>query len=726
MEGNMALPGSGETGFSAVHDHRLRNILFLLMKILRWSSVKLAAEQDRWPLWTPVFIGAGISFYFSLPFEPPIIVAGLLFTGSLLLCIRARRSAIFLPITMSLLCISAGFAAIMIDTRMNGTAMLLRPLTVDLQGSLFRVDGHPGQGGMKLTIEPQSMSGVVPERMPRRLEVTTRIKGGEALAAGDVISLRARLVPPPGPVAPDGFDFARQAFFSGIGGMGFAVTAPVIVTPHDDRSGAGAWLERLRSRITNHVAERIGGDNGVISAAMMTGETAGISAHANDDLRISGLAHVLSISGLHMALFAGSMFWVARMLLALVPPLALNYPIKKWAACLALLAATGYLLISVPAVATQRSYIMAALMFIAIIAGRPAISMRNIAVAAVIVLLLWPDSLIGASFQMSFSAVIALVGVYESWMRRRADRGGSPDQSRLLVLLGFGGIWLLDAALISLIAGAATGAFAAFHFNRMSSYSLVANVLATPLIGMVIMPAALVAFLLMPFGLDGYVLDLMGMGTSGMMWIAHEVAHWPGATVMVRSGPMSALILLALGGLWLMLWREWWRFLGLAPVLAGLLIWGFASKPFVLVGREGEIAAVRGADGRLVLTDARPVYTARTWLRRDGDDREPADAKAGTSIVCDASGCIYSEEGRPTVAFPQELAGLEEDCTRADIIVTDLKLSWSIKRNCQASILIDGFSLMKDGAVSIFNVSEYYHVLTSSSVRGMRPWSMQN
>lgn len=720
----MALRWEGSCASWGGRGEKYLKPLLLLRKIALWFSREMAAERARWILWAPVLVGGGISIYFALPFEPPFIAGVALLAGTFLGCLLVRRATAGLPPMLAALCVAAGFAAIQTDTRLFGTVLLEKPLTVQMTGILVRVDGSPEQGGVKLTIEPVTMDGLPPDRMPRRLEVTSRIRGGEDLSAGDVVGFRARLVPPPSPVAPDGFDFARQTFFAGVGGMGFAVSAPQVIRSHEKGASMGAALERLRSRITIRASTRIGGDDGAVAAAMMTGETAGISKGANDDMRISGLAHVLSISGLHMALFAGSMFWAMRMLLALIPPLALNYPIKKWSACLALGAATFYLMISVPAVATQRSYIMAALLFIAIIAGRAAISMRNIAVAALIVLLIWPDSLIGASFQMSFSAVIALVGVYESWMRRRADKSGAKEGSKVLVAVSLGGFWLFDAAITSLIAGTATGAFAAFHFNRMSSYSLIANVLATPLIGLVIMPAALVALMLMPFGLDGYVLDVMGLGVKGMLGIAHEVASWPGATVPVRSGPVPALILLSFGGLWLMLWRRRWRYLGLVPLALSLFIWTTAPRPFALIGREGEIAAVRGVDGALILTSARPVYTAQSWLRRDGDARPPAEAAESPALTCDASGCVYAERGAPTIAFPKDIDSLDEDCARSDLLLTGLKLSWRIKQRCGVGVLIDGFILMRNGATAIYDEDGSFRIVTAAEVRGKRPWTI--
>lgn len=258
--------------------------------------------------------------------------------------------------------------------------------------------------------------------------------------------------------------------------------------------------------------------------------------------------------------------------LALVPRLALNYPIKKWAAAVALVGATFYLAISGAAIATQRAWIMITLMFVAIMLDRPALSLRNVALAAIVILLWRPESLLGASFQMSFAAVVALIAFYESEGVRRLT--SSPNRLGLENLPRRIAAYALGLAFTSIVAGAATGAIGAFHFNRIAVYGLAGNMGAMPLVGIVVMPMALLALLLMPFGLDAPALWVMGTGVEGMLRVADEVASWDGADSLIADAPLPALLLLVFGGLWLALWRESWRYLGLGPMLLGFALWG--------------------------------------------------------------------------------------------------------------------------------------------------------
>ena len=267
-------------------------------------------------------------------------------------------------------------------------------------------------------------------------------------------------------------------------------------------------------------------------------------------MRASGLAHLLAISGLHIGLVTGVLFFAIRGILAALEPIALRFAIKKWAALGALLGAFAYLLVTGATVPTQRAFLMAAMVLSAIMLDRTAISMRLVAWAALIVLLIAPESLLGASFQMSFAAVIALVAGYEAvrvpFGRWRAHGGWW----RLPL------IYLLGVGLTTIIAGSATTPFVIFHFNRFSAFGLAANLLAVPVTALWIMPWATVAYILMPLGLEGVALAPMGWGIEAVIAIAREVAGWPGSVTLVPAMPVSGIALVAAGGLWLCLWRR--------------------------------------------------------------------------------------------------------------------------------------------------------------------------
>ena len=528
-------------------------------------------------------------------------------------------------------------------------------------------------------------------------------------------------MPPPEPVHPRGFDFARFAWFEGIGAVGFAYTLPEEISPPG--MNAATLLANLRISIGDRIRGVIGGVSGSVAAALVNGERASIPDRVSDELRASGIYHVLSISGLHMVLFGGSLFWISRVFFVLIPGLALRYPIRKWAAAVALVGATFYLLISGAEVATQRAWIMIALMFVAMLLDRPALSMRNVMLAAVLILLWRPESLLGASFQMSFAAVIALIAFYESKTVKRWVFPSQRDRGFLIAAPRWLFAYALGTALTSIIAGMATGVIAAYHFNRIAVYGLAGNMAIMPFVGILVMPMALLSLVLMPFGLEAPALWIMEIGIDGMLAVAHEVASWQGADRLIREAPFHALMLAIGGGLWLVIWREKWRYLGLFPIILGLVMWDMAPRYDVLVDRDAALFAVRNAEGQLALTAARPAYAAENWLRMEGDGRKPREAANSEMLRCDVAGCAYQEAGKKVIAIPMTLDGVAEDCAIATIVIAKVPVPRSMRKECGADLLLDYFYFWRNGATGIILQDDGgISIETARDVRGSRPW----
>jgi competence protein ComEC len=533
---------------------------------------------------------------------------------------------------------------------------------------------------------------------------------------GDRIELPAVLLPPRGPVAPGAFDFRRRAWFDGIGAVGYAIGPAELQARREGR--AAAALARTRDEASRRILGAIDGAPGAVAAALLTGDRAAITDWVYDAMRDSGLAHLLAISGLHVGLVAGIVFFAVRALLALDERLALRRPIKKWAALAALAAAGAYTLMVGAPVPTQRAFLMTGLVLAAILVDRTAVSMRLVAIAAAVILALRPESLLGPSFQMSFAAVVALVATYEALAgpatRWRANAGWAA-----LPLLYLGGV-----ALTTVVATLATAPYAVYHFQRLATYGVLANLAAVPLTAFWIMPWGIVAFALMPLGLEELALRPMGWGIEALLAIAENAAGWPGAASAVPAMPGWGLGLMTAGGLWLCLWRRAWRLAGLAAVAAGVASLWLAPRPDILVSQDARLIAVRDADGRLALSSERVErFAAGIWLRRNGQEDAapwPENGEPQPGLRCDPLGCLY-QTGGLSFALVRDPLALAEDCRNADAVIAPVP----VPRGCRARVVVDRFDVWRHGAHALTVREGWIHVDTVADAVGDRPWALQ-
>jgi competence protein ComEC len=578
--------------------------------------------------------------------------------------------------------------------------MLDRELTIRVTGWISNVEETP-EGGRRVTLRVHHFDELRGPQ-PRAVRVTIRTRA-DALGVGDAISVLARLSPPSGPVQPGAYDFAEAAFYEGLGAYGFALgaasRADIGAPPLDIaiQRPVAAMRETIRAR----VEAALPGQNGHIAAALIMGDQNGISDDTQDQMRASGLGHVLSISGLHMVLVAGSVFWLLRALLALSPALALRRPIKKWAAAAALAVSAAYLAISGAAVATERSFIMLAIMLGAVLLDRRALTLRNVALAALAVLVLRPESVLAASFQMSFAATAALVAAYEVIAARPALALGERRHPIIE--------WLKrDAAglvLTSLIAGLATAPFGIYQFQRLAPLTLVANVAAMPAISLMVMPAALATVVFMPFGLEAIPLAVLGWGLDWMNAVAATTASWSAGYGSVSAPSMASLLLAVAGFLWLTLWRERWRFAGLIPLMLAVPVAAATPHADILVNGEGSAAAVRGSDGRLRVLGS-DSFTVENWLRADGDTRRPGDPSLAAGVACDRFACVMPIPGG-TVSLVLRPEAFAEECRRATLVLSGA----DAPRECAThALIIDGARLRPGGAHALYRDGDGYRI----------------
>jgi competence protein ComEC len=686
---------------------------------MHWLNQQLDAEQSRWFLWLPVAFGLGIASYFALPFEPVMAMPVAAVVGAWALHRVGQRVGHLGLLTGFCLAIACGALTAKLRSDYMAAPILLRQIgPVELRGWVELVEPRPSKG-QRVTLQLVSMSELAPEHWPHRVRIRTRAVDG-ALKPGQAIRIKALLAGPAPPSLPGDFDFGRMAWFSALGGIGLSQSAAVIIDdlgPPPRSVVLRSAIERVRQYITNRIMLALPGEKGAIAAALITGERGAISDATNQAYRDSGLFHILSISGLHMVIMAGAVFYALRFLLAAMPFVALNYPIKKWAAVGAIIGAFGYLMISGSSPATVRSYITITIIFIAILLDRPAIALRNVAISAMAILMIFPEYLFDAGFQMSYAAVVALISIYE-WLQRRADRR---DRARELGLIWRGLLFVGGSLLTTVIASLAVAPFGIYHFHNTQLYAMLANLVAIPICNILVMPSALAVLVAIPFGLEAWPLWLMGQGIDGMTAVARYVAILPGSVAKTISIPTVSFGLMVAGGLWLLLWSQAWRVLGLVPIAAGILLSPTLPRPDLLIGRDGITVGVRDTTGQLsVLASRGSAFEVTRWLENDGDRRAAKDASDAKAFTCDLLSCAAMVKSRRVVVSASPAAA-RDDCQFADVLI----LKYARPRGCGPphAVVLDPTVLRRGGVHALYLGGGQIRVETVAETRGNRPWS---
>ncbi len=622
-------------------------------------------------------MAAGIVLYFQPATEPRLLPVALLATGSFLGALLARH-----PVPRAALLCAAlsatGFASAGIATwRAPPWATLPRTATI-VTGTVAALETLPE--GRRVSLAAPSLDGAAP--LARALRIRLRDTDTQTLAAGDRLQVRALIQPPPPPAYPGGWNMQRDAFFAGIAGYGFAI-GPATRLHHAAPGRLQAWREAIAARIM----EGLPGENGAIAATLLTGLGAAIPPDDRRAFQDSGLAHLLAVAGLHMGIVMGMFFLLTRKALAATEYSALYWPTRSIAALVALAAGAAYLALTGAHVPTLRSFAMASLITLATLTGRRALSLRALALAAVALMLIAPHVVMGVSFQMSFAAVLALIAGFEALRPFRATRR-----------------YVLSLVLTSLLAGTATLPFAAYHFGTLTPYYVPANLLAVPLTAFWVLPLCLASLALMPFGWERAALVPAGWGIHATLGIARAVAAWPDAVITVRQMPGAALALMALGLVWLCLWRSRLRLAGLAPLAAGLLAALAAPVPDLLVSPDIVAARVDGQVFAEAGKRAGPFALqapARVW----GQPGAPFPSR-----LCDDAACRFDIGGQHIL-----LVRGKADCGGAAIVLTTARLG----AGCTAPVMIDAGVTRLQGAIALYVAPCCVRRVTD---RESRPW----
>ena len=659
--------------------------------------------------WVPVCYAIGIGAYFALKTEPDArdwAALGVALALGVLAAATVLRSR---PLLVALLAMGAGLAVAGLRTHGVAEPVLGFRYYGPIEGRVVGID-RSRSDKPRLTLDRVVLRDMPPERTPARVRVS--LHGDQRWIApepGLTAILTGHLSPPSGPVEPGGFDFQRQAFFDRLGAVGYTRTPVLTFRPAED-GRAGLFVYRTRMAISAAVLEAMPGRAGAFAVAITTGDRSAIDAGTLEALRASNLAHLLAISGLHMGLLTAFVFGAVRYGLAAVPTLALRAPLKKIAAVVALAAGAVYLALSGGNVATERAFVMVAVVLVAVLFDRRALTLRAVAMAALIVLTLRPEALTGPGFQMSFAATTALIAVFaklRDWETWRAPRWTRP----LLALLVSSGV-----------AGAATAPIAAAHFNQVPHYGLLANTLSVPLMGTIIMPAAVLAALLAPLGLHWIGLAIMRPAIEWILRVAEWVAGLDGALSFVPSPQIAVLPVLALGGLWLVIWQGRARALGVVPMAAALLVWTQVQRPDLLIAETGGLVGVLTPDGRALSKPRGDGFAASSWLENDGDPAGQAEAALRTGFGGEA-GALEVPLGADRVVHVTGRGGrdrLPEACTEGTVVVFSGEAGGA--GPCR---LFDRAALSATGAIAIWAEPGGPRFVTVRNRIGRRPWNAQ-
>ena len=703
---------------------------FALRKTFRAIGQYIAGQRDRWFLWYPIAVVLGVAFYFTLPREPHLLVFA---TAAIIafLCAGAllhQRSSFKLFLTF---CLLIGFVAAKIRTEtVQPKTLHATTPTIVISGWVERLEAKNGRRS-RLLLHLKSAKGIKPDAMPELVRLSGK-SPSSGLFHGDHVTLKARLFPLPGPTKPRGYDFGRRLWFEGVGATGFYYgTIKKTGTVEPGSFVIKREIQKLRYLIGYRISKALPGRSGAIATALITGDRGKMKKTDVENLRKAGLAHILAISGLHMSLVAGGMFWLVRALLAMSGPLVLNYPIKKWAAIAGLLTGAFYLTISGASIATQRAFIMVLIMFTAILLERPAISLRNLAIAALIIVMARPEAVLSVGFQMSFMAVTGLIGFYELVRIWRHKHGYWLHEAGKLVRgLAKGVSFFLAIGTTTLVASIYTGLPAAYHFNTIAAFSLDGNIVALPLVTLIVMPSAILTIALMPFGLEFVGTTVMGFGIDLVLIHAENVAGLPNAQIFTPDLHTASVLLVAGGMIWACLWRGWFKVLAVAPVILGLVTIVDIEQPDILISKFGRNVALRNGQGLLVLADQKQSrFAVHSWLVSNGEGVNLKQAAARTGWHCENNLCTATVTGKHN-SVDQKVAYLKRGAKPTEGFCRDLNIIISAEplgRICKSvAIRIDRFDLWRHGAHAIYlggkNSNTKPNVETAASVRGQRPW----
>jgi competence protein ComEC len=691
-------------------------------------------------LWAPVAFGLGAAAYLGLPDEPALPLALIATLPVVVLALAARLLTVnraLLAASGLLATVACGFLVAKVHSD-----RLARPVipagfgAVEVQGWVVDIEA-PSERGARLLIAPTRIDRLAPQATPNRVRLVTPLAGGPELTPppGSAIKVFALLNPPPGPASPGAYDFARDAWFEQIGGVGLALKPPVetVLDPPPWRLRVQLAVNALRWSIAESLARNIaaalgkGGEQAAgLAVAVTTSHQDWLSDADRDNLRGSGLAHMLAIAGLHTAAVTGFAFFACRLAIAAWPWLALRVPGKKVAAVVGLLATASYLLLSGAHPPARRAAITAAVAFVAILLDRRPVSLHSLAMAALIILVGEPEVVLAPGFEMSFCATASLVALAQIWPRRETG-GDLPWVLRSLQKVRDA---MVGLAMVSLVAGAATGPFTIQHFNRVANYGVFANLTADFVASAILMPALALCLAVQAVGAAPWfpaVFWTAGWAARAVLWLGRLFANAPGALLTMSPAPQIALAISYLGIIFACLWQGRLRWIGL-PMAAAVALWPRPPAPAAWIASDGDDAAVSWEGQAIALKATARAYALGQWAQRRTLVL-PSDPVAAqrAHFDCDRSGCAPLGRMRPAIAAwwtkrPPPTGRWRSLCDGVDVLI--LRAAVSPPASCRGAIILRRSDFVLGGAAEVYANGRGWRLDWAQPRRGRRPWSI--
>ena len=724
------------------HPGLKRRFLFFFERLRDvWADAWRRDREERniTFLWGCVFLSLGAATYYHLPDEPSLIV--LLSLGCLIAAISYWQATSgksgLLPFWALMALI--GLSAASFHGQFIAGQVLQKPISTGLEATILRMEMRPV--GERWLLAVEKAEKLTSDNMPERILVTRRAEG-PAFSVGDRISAWVRLEPLARPVFPGGFDYGRYLWARSIGAQGYLGKSVKLLPAertHPLSDSFWFWIEQTRTLIATELRSRLSEQSAGLAIAMSVGKRDYLAETDKEVLRQSGLAHILAISGMHMAIVTLSAFAALRAILALSQTLVLKHPIKKWAAAGALLVATCYLLLSGMAVSTTRAYVMASIFLLAVLMGRPALTLHNLALALCILVLFQPYAVAEAGLQMSFAATAALIATYDLWQTRasRRETGLGRAKERWLHQAGSKVLhWFAGIATTALIAGLAILPFSMTHFQQVAPLGLLANLLAMPIISLVVMPLGLLSAILTPLGLQSLPLVGVEWGLEAILSIATTISKLSPVDWMLSRGHWALPLLATLALAFMAIHRTRLAMIGILSLACAIPLQMLSKPPDLWISQKGDRLAIRDSEGRWQLIGrAKAGFEFRQLLRNDGDPRALKENwEIKVESECDIAGCrsteLFATDGTPVpfrLALVRHYSAMSEDCARNELLVSKLSLA-----ACATShLFIDKEQLAGGGAHFVWfskakgNQPEQYdwQIKTRATTDiGRRPW----